>query len=362
LTVSLETHDSIDPGLASEWDVLADRVGAAPWVRPGWFDAWWDAFGSGTLSILAFRRAGDLTGVIPLERRHGGYLSLSNWHTPEFGLLAADGRAQELADAFLGLRPETVSLRFLDPQDPGFAACLEAARTAKYLVLSRPLERSPYIEIDGDWEAYERRRGRKLVGELRRRRRRLEEQGRLEFEVTDGRKGLDALLDEGFRVEAAGWKGARGSAIASQPSTRRFYAAIARWGAERGVLRLAFLRLDSRAFAFDFAFEEDGVHYLLKTGFDPEFGRYAPGMLLRHQMLSRAFSSGVRRYEFLGADESWKLEWADVARERLALQAFARSPRGLAAWAGWALGRPLVKRARALGRPLVKRVRARPRR
>ena len=350
MSVTVETHGSIDSEFSAEWDALADRMRATPWLRPGWFTAWWEAFGGGTLSIVAFRQDGRLAGVLPLERRRGGYASLANWHTPEFGLLAADGDAHELAGKFLALRPQTVTLRFVDPQSPGFLACLEAARAAQYLVLSRPLERSPYIEIDGDWEAYERRRGRKLVGELRRRRRRLEEQGSLEFAVTDGSDGLDELLDEGFGVEAAGWKGARGSAIASQASTRRFYQAIARWGAERGVLRLAFLRLDSRAFAFDFAFEEDGVHYLLKTGFDPQFGRYAPGMLLRHQMLSRAFSSRLRRYEFLGADDSWKLEWADVTRERLVLQAFARSPRGVTEWAGWAYGRPLVKRARALAK------------
>jgi CelD/BcsL family acetyltransferase involved in cellulose biosynthesis len=350
LTVAVETYDNIDLDLSVEWDALADRVRAAPWFRPAWFSAWWAAFGEGTLSILAFRQGGQLTGILPLQRRRGSYLSLSNWHTPEFGLLAADGHAAELAAAFLRARPQTVSLRFLDPKDPAFIACREAARSANYLVLSRPLEHSPYVDIDGDWESYERRRGRKLLSELRRRRRRLEERGQLEFFLADGSERLDVLLEDGFRVEAAGWKGARGSAIASQAATRRFYGAIARWAAERGVLRLAFLRLDARAFAFDFAFEEEGVHYLLKTGYDPEFGRYAPGMLLRHHMLSRAFSSGLRRYEFLGADEGWKLEWAESTRERLLLQAFARSPRGLTAWASWAFGRPLVKRALALAR------------
>ena len=42
----------IDPRLAEEWDGLADRVGAAPWTRPGWVAAWWRAFGSGRLQIV----------------------------------------------------------------------------------------------------------------------------------------------------------------------------------------------------------------------------------------------------------------------------------------------------------------------
>src|SRR2546422_3016588 len=32
------------------------------------------------------------------------------------------------------------------------------------------------------------------------------------------------------------------------------------------------------------------------------FSRFAPGMLLRHEMIERCFSNEVRRYDFLGAD------------------------------------------------------------
>ena len=58
--------------------------------------------------------------------------------------------------------------------------------------------------------------GRKLASELRRRRRRLEEEGRFSFEVVDGREQLPVLLDEGFAVEAAGWKGEQDKAISSR--------------------------------------------------------------------------------------------------------------------------------------------------
>jgi CelD/BcsL family acetyltransferase involved in cellulose biosynthesis len=90
------------------------------------------------------------------------------------------------------------------------------------------------------------------------------------------------------------------------------------------------------------------MHSLLKTGFDAAYGRYAPGMIIRHEMLARAFSIGLRSYEFLGGDEPWKLEWTDTTRDLGLLQAFSQSPRGLIDWAANAYGRPLAKRA--LGR------------
>jgi CelD/BcsL family acetyltransferase involved in cellulose biosynthesis len=205
------------------------------------------------------------------------------------------------------------------------------------------------VAIDGDWEGYERTLGRKRCSDSRRRRRQLDEKGAVTFEVASGGT-LDALLAEGFAVEAAGWKGSDGTAIRASAATLAFYTDVARWAAERGWLRLAFLRLDGRALAFDLALEHAGVHYLLKTGFDPELREQAPGKLLRLHMLERAFRAGLRAYEFLGADEPWKREWTEATRPRVLVQAFCPSALGALDWSGFALGRPLAKRVRDLAR------------
>jgi CelD/BcsL family acetyltransferase involved in cellulose biosynthesis len=341
VTRSVDRHQSIE-ALAREWDELADQLSSPPWSRPEWFSAWWTAFGRGALEVFSVRENGRLIGVVPVAVERDRLNSPSNWHTPEFGLLGEPTAMAPLAHALFGDGPERVSLAFV-VEGRDVDAVRTAAHDAKYRWLARPLERSPYITIDGDWQHYEARRSRKLLGELRRRRRRLNEKGDFSFECVDGSEDLDGLLDDGFRIEAAGWKGARGSAISSKEETDRFYRTVARWAADRGWLRLAFLRLDGRPFAFDLCFECDGVHYLMKTGFDPDFGRFAPGMILRHEMLSRAFGLGLHSYEFLGANEAWKLDWAEETRERCLLQAFARSPRGLLDWAANEYGRRLAR-------------------
>jgi CelD/BcsL family acetyltransferase involved in cellulose biosynthesis len=344
----VETRDSVGE-LTAEWDELADRVGAQPWLRPGWIAAWWKAFGAGRLSIITLIKGDRLAGVLPIMEERGVIRSTSNWHTPEFGLLADRDELDELAGALVQRRPRRVWLAFVDAGEQGIAACRAAAQKAGYRTLERTLERSPYVRIEGDWEAYRDSLGKKLASELRRRRRRLEEEGRFTFEVVDGRDGLLlGLLDEGFAVEAAGWKSERNSAISSRPETLGFYRTVARWAAERGWLRLAFLRLDGRPFAFDFGIEDGGIHYLLKTGFDPAFAKFAPGMILRYEMLARAFSTGVHSYEFLGSDEPWKLEWTKTTRERTLFQAFAPSVRGRVEWAAFAWGRPAATRLLAV--------------
>ena len=336
--------------LAEPWEDLAAQTGAAPWLWPGWFNAWNSAFGSGTIEPVEVWRGGRLVGVAPMSRSRGALTSPTNWHTPWFGLLACDpGAERQLADALFRRRAHRVTMAFVLATD--LPAVRDAARRAGHRLLERTLERSPYVDCETTtWEGYEATLGAKMRRELRRRRRRLEAEGTLSFDVADGTERLDALLDEGFAVEAASWKGQQATAITSQPATERFYRDVARWAASRGWLRLGFLRVDDQALAFDFAIEAGGVHYLLKTGYDPARRESAPGKLLRHEMLRRAFDAGMSSYEFLGADEPWKLEWTTSRRDLRRLDAFARSATGIAHWSAFTYGRPVAKRALAAAR------------
>lgn len=336
-----------DDGLAEwaeRWDELADEVGAPPWWRPEWVRAWTTAFGRDGLELIVATRGESLVGVVPVQRIGRELRSTTNYHTPSFGLLARDERARRaLADALVDDAPARLSVAFLPAGEDSLPTLTAAARDRNRRTVTRALERCPYVVPDGDFDAYLAGRRGKMTRELRRRERRLKENGQLTFAVHDGREDLDGLLEEGLAVEAAGWKGQRGTAIASSASTQSFYAEVAHSLAARGALRLAFLRLDGRAFAFDFAIEEGGVHSLLKTGYDPDFRAYGPGMLLRARMLQRAFELGVLRYDFLGRDDPWKREWMTHAEEQLLFQAF-RGPTGLVDWSLQQHARPIAKR------------------
>ncbi len=172
----------------------------------------------------------------------------------------------------------------------------------------------------------------------------LESQGLVELEVSDGGTRLDELFDEGLRVEGAAWKVAHGTAIASDAATLSFYRSVARWAADAGILRLAFLRADGRPLAFDFCLEQDGSHYLLKTGFDPGARALAPGIMIRWEMIARAFSEGLASYEFLGKDDAWKLRWTATTRVLLAARAFPPSMPGSVSRLWWTEGRPLARK------------------
>jgi CelD/BcsL family acetyltransferase involved in cellulose biosynthesis len=330
--VPVERHASVST-LNREWEELAERTNAAPWSHPGWIAAWWKAFGRGSMEIYAVRCQGTLVGVLPLAVRRTAITTPTNWHTPGFAPVAENDEAREqLADILFSRTRGRLELRFLPVDDPMLAACRVAARRRGYSTRERPLLRSPFVPIVGDWATFEAGLSRHFRSELRRRERRLAELGSVEFALETGADALDILLAEGFRIEASAWKGVRGSAISSRPETEGFYRDVARWSAERGTLRLAFLRVDGRALAFEFCLRQGGVHYNLKGGYDGDYQRFAPSKLLHRHMLECAFMDRLSSYEFLGDNNSWKLEWTSYVREMKAFQAFGNTPPGLIQW------------------------------
>jgi CelD/BcsL family acetyltransferase involved in cellulose biosynthesis len=346
VSAELELHTEIAP-IAEAWDELAGETEASPFVRPGWFSAWLNAFGTGQLRVVAVRRGGRLVGVMPLSRRAGVLGSPTNWHTPLYGAVAADDQAlRAILDGILSQGARRIDLSFLD-DDGSVASELRELNGSNHYV-ERTMMRSPYIRIDGDWDAYWQGVSGKLRQTVRRCSRRLAEIGEVSLDIESGTERLDDLLAEGLRIEASNWKGRSGTAIASDPRTVRFYTELARWAAPRGVLRFAFLRVGGRALAFHFALESQNKYYLLKPGYNEEFRKAGPGTVLTQKMVERAFSLGLDSYEFLGADDEHKMRWTSETHRRIRIQAFASSPTGAVDRVIQTHGRALAKRLKSV--------------
>lgn len=345
------TSTTARPDLWRDWDVLADRLAAPPFLRPGWFRAWHDAYGEGELRLLSVHRGDELAGVLPVEVKGGATLSPTNTHTPMFGPLA-DGPEVEsaLVRQLVGVAHGRLELAYADPAARWFATLREelpgTRRSDRRSVMVQTIARPPHVSTAGGWDAYLAGRSRKFVKDLRRLRRRLGEHGAVELAVHSDLAGVDAALEEFVALESSGWKDGAGTAIASRAASRAFYAQIARWAAERGWLRLAFLRLDGRAIAAELDLACAGALYSLKCGFDPDYRAFGPGQLLTQDCLRLAFDEGLASYEFLGTDEAYKMSWTDAVHERVRVRSFPRTVSGDVSAIARHYARPLVRRLR----------------
>ena len=321
------------PALLRQWDELATATSAPPFLYPGWTQAWWRAFGRGRLEVATVRRGRALVCALPVRRRPRLLQSPTNAHTPLFGPVSAEPAALRALGSRIQSGAWCVDLGYLD-DDAQLAADLRGSGRQGWHIVDHCQLRSPYVDTTGSWERYWA--GRKRRQEISRSRRRLAEQGDLAARASDGTVNLDALLDDGFTIEASGWKGAEGSAINSRDDTRRFYRDVARWAAERGWLRLAYMTLDGAMIAFAFRLRCHGVDYLIKAGYDETYRRYSPGVLNLMDQMQDAFAAGCSSYEMLGDATEHKMRWADGVRDRSRVIAFpptvgGRGARSLAA-------------------------------
>jgi CelD/BcsL family acetyltransferase involved in cellulose biosynthesis len=163
--------------------------------------------------------------------------------------------------------------------------------------------------------------------------------------------GETAFLEEGFAVEASGWKGERGTAILSQPDTAAFYREIADRFSKRDELALSGLWLDGRLVAFDLALLFGNRYWMLKTGYLELFRHLTPGLVLRRAVVERCFESGLDSHELLGDDHPWKRMFATGERRHCTWSCYSRTP-GPVAMLGWRRLRPHVRRAFRALRPV----------
>ena len=336
--------------MMDEWGALAERVGAPPSLHPGYLSAWVDAYSRpGRLRAVTARRDGELAAVLPVVMTRSGLSTAPQADVEEVGVVAADARAAEAAMAgALRLPVARLLLRPVPEGGPTHEALAGAAARYRRPLMARTVDTQAFIDLSLDWDAYWKDRGSKLRSDISRRRRRLEELGEVRVEPYDA-QALDAALDDAFRIEASGWKGRGGTAIAARPSDERFYRSLARWSAARGWFRLWFLRLDQRPIAFRLGIEAHGVWYSLKIGYLEEFAAQSPGKVLEAAVIESAFAGDSRRFDFAGSAADYKTRWATGTRDLVELSAFPATALGRAGRVSAGLREraiPAAKRAR----------------
>jgi hypothetical protein len=123
--------------------------------------------------------------------------------------------------------------------------------------------------------------------DLRRKEKRLSEAGFVEYDQLRSEGDIDEWASEFLEIEASGWKGQEGSAIAASEESRSFFLRIAREAFSRGRLMMLALRFNGRPIAIKFNLLGLPGAFSLKIGYDEDYARYSPGLLLEVENVRR---------------------------------------------------------------------------
>ncbi|QDH36251.1 GNAT family N-acetyltransferase [Porphyrobacter sp. YT40] len=328
----LTLAEAEDPAFLAAWQRLVTRAAEPnPFVEP-WFllpslKQWGE---TARVVVAAWYAEGRLAGLLPVKRDADYYghrvPHVGGWLHPNAfcGVpLVATGHEEAFwrdllahCDRHAG-RALLLHLPQLPADGPVSAALdrvLAAAPRAHYTAAEeqRALltgEASAAAYLDTAMSAKKRK-------ELRRQHNRLAEEGALTFERLAGDEDLAAWTAEFLALEAAGWKGAAGSALASAPDTRALFEQALAGAAAAGRLERLALRLDGRAIAMLVNFITPPGAYSFKTAFDEAFARFSPGMLLQLENLALLERPGLHWADSCAAEGHPMIErlWRDKRR------------------------------------------------
>ena len=280
----LTTPAEID-GISLAWQALGAKsavpAGASlqPWLAPA-LTAYWPKHPA---EILALWRADELCGLFALQAR-GGLLKRA-WASPlSFSgtpLIALQDPASVL-QAFLGAqRGRVLQLRTIPASGP-FWDMLTGAVTAMGGAIEilnhrerAALAAQPSFEawFSGNFE-------RKRRKEYRRLRSRLAEEGTLESLAWAPGDPVDPWVDELIALEALGWKGRRGTALATDAVMAKAFREALHLLAGEGSLRFWKIAFNGKPIAMMSGIVKGDQGWLGKIAYDENFARYSPGVML----------------------------------------------------------------------------------
>lgn len=353
---------SPDQDIAEQWTVLSRRAAANVFMNPVALKAAHATHFAQVHMCLAWLRdeQGErLVGLWAMQKARVAPLWPSFLAAPPYKyafisnpVIDPDFMEEAIAAFFDAIEhdsrlPSVVLLRYLDASSESYAAIIRvlAARRAHTLKLSE--RERPFVT---------REFGVKHSGSTRKKLRqdwnRLRAAGNVQVLNDRSHEAVEDAFETYLSLEAASWKGARGTALLCDEDdaaiTRRLIAALA---AERNA-SVALLKVDGRAVAAQVLLYFGSMAYAWKTAFDSNFGKYSPGTLLVDKVTEQLFAAdGIEAIESCSPDGGFLNQMWDGRRATVDLLANL-GPRNSLGFAVLVMGERSYARLRGIRRKL----------
>jgi CelD/BcsL family acetyltransferase involved in cellulose biosynthesis len=290
-TFALEPVEAL-PRLSERIVRLAERaLEPNPFLLPDFLEPAIAGLTKKALRLAIFSDRDDLHFFAPVVVNGGQILGgrkFSVWAHPYAPLgtpLIDRDLAPAVTDALIAHMRTTGRTLFTLPHLPLKGAAAEALRAAAgrngfWTVAEREMRPILYPASAGGLGAFDRMINQKRRRDLERQLRRLCEAGSVSFMWGRTATEIESAFNMFLQLEASGWKGRRGTALARRKNVQDFArAAVARM-AQSGNATIDVLRVGEKPIAALIRLEQGGLSIPWKVAFDEEFAAASPGKQL----------------------------------------------------------------------------------
>jgi CelD/BcsL family acetyltransferase involved in cellulose biosynthesis len=282
---------------------------SSPFVLPEWQEVWQQAFGAGAeMRILTVREGDKVIGIAPLMVKDGTALLIGDTDVCDYlDFIVTPGREKEFFEIILDdikqngvrrldlkqVRSDSTVLTSLAPlaQSRGFA--VETVKENISFEMDLPPAFNEYLEGLSTKQRHE----------VRRKLRRLNEEGSIEYRFISDGVSVGNNMDTFFRMFV---ESRRDKADFMTEKMASFFRLMANAMTRAGLMKVGVLELDGKPLAEIICFDFNECIYLYNSGYDPNYVSLSAGLLSKVLAIRESIEKGKKKFDFLKGEETYK--------------------------------------------------------
>ncbi len=278
-------------------------------VLPEWMQVWWQVFGAGAeMRIRTVREGEKAIGVAPLMIKDGTALLIGASDVCDYlDFVVTPGLEKEFFGVVLddlkksGIKQ--LDLKHVRPDSTVLTSLAPLAEGRGYNVETKKDNVSLEMDLPPSFDEYMTTLNTKQRHEVRRKLRRLSEEGTIEYRSINEGTAVRTTMDVFFKMFV---ESRQDKANFMTEKMESFFRLLADTMARAGLLKLGALELDGQPLAEIMCFDYHGCIYLYNSGYDPRYVSLSAGLLSKVLAIKDSIEKGKSRFDFLKGAETYK--------------------------------------------------------
>ena len=275
-------------------------------------EVWWRVFQpEAELYLFVVRQGADIIGIAPLQLKDETASFIGDIDVCDYlDFVIAPGRENDffgvLIDDLRNKGVNRLDLAHVRPASTVLTSLEGIARSRGYEVICQQEEVSLEMDLPATWDEYLAMLSGKQRHEVRRKLRRLWEEGTVDYRYFEVRQeevaefmGIFLKLFALSRKKKADFMTDR---------RELFFRSLAEAMADIGLLRFGILELDKLPVAMIMGFDYNDSVYLYNSGYDPGYSSLSAGLLSKVLCIKDSIEKGRKKFDFLKGDEAYKYQ------------------------------------------------------
>ncbi len=306
LKISIKTLDELR---VYHFSGIPNLTWPSPFVFPEWLEVWWRVFGTDFKPYVRVLFQGDeVIGVVPLITKNGTAYFMGSTDVCDYqDFIIGTGKEEDFFNALMkdikknGIKQ--LDLKHVRPDSSVLKSLMPLAKKNNYQVATEQQAVSFEMDLPASFDEYLNSLSTKQRHEVRRKIRRLNEEGKIDYRLVEKVEELATDLETFFKMFI---ESRQDKAAFLTEQMKVYFQLLTTSMADIGLLKLGVLSLDDKPIASIMYFDYNGCIYLYNSGYDPQYVSLSAGLLSKVYAIKDSIEKGRKKFDFLKGAEVYK--------------------------------------------------------